>query len=294
MSSYKLVKNYKDNSELRKSFNELAYNTFGISFESWYLNNFWQERYQPFSFVDGNRVIANVSVNVLDLIIFGESKRAIQIGTVMTDPIYRNRGLSRKLMNEVLETYENKYDVMYLFANQSVLGFYPKFGFHPVEEYQHTIGLTNVKSNGKSRIQKLDGNRKEDLHFIYKFASNRIPVSSNFATRHTQELLMYYCINIFPNNIYYLEDEDVIIIYEIQNDDIHLYDLISKEKIRFEKIIDYLATNNAQKVVFHYTPDYEGFEFEIKLFHDETVLFVKKKNDVVLPTQFKHPITAQA
>ncbi|KYD02697.1 hypothetical protein B4102_0292 [Heyndrickxia sporothermodurans] len=64
---------------------------------------------------------------------------------------------------------------------------------------------------------------------------------------------MYYCINIFPNNIYHLEDEDIIIFYNIKNDDIHLYDVFSKEKVRFEKIIDYLATNNAQKVVFHYT-----------------------------------------
>lgn len=38
-------------------------------------------------------------------------------------------------MNKVLEEYENKYDYMYLFANESVLDFYHKFGFKPVEEH---------------------------------------------------------------------------------------------------------------------------------------------------------------
>ncbi|KYD02698.1 hypothetical protein B4102_0293 [Heyndrickxia sporothermodurans] len=46
--------------------------------------------------------------------------------------------------------------------------------------------------------------------------------------------------------------------------------------------------------MFFITLDYKGFEFEIELFHDETVLYIKKKNDAVMPTQFKHQITAHA
>lgn len=33
---YELKKNYKDNAELRQSFNTLAEKTFGLNFEDWY------------------------------------------------------------------------------------------------------------------------------------------------------------------------------------------------------------------------------------------------------------------
>ena len=38
-----VIKNYKDNDALRKSFNELAMKTFDISFEDWYQNGYWGE-----------------------------------------------------------------------------------------------------------------------------------------------------------------------------------------------------------------------------------------------------------
>lgn len=65
MEKFIFMKDYKNNDALRKSFFELAANTFGLSFENWYQKGFWTERYIPFSFVEGDKVIANVSVNLL-------------------------------------------------------------------------------------------------------------------------------------------------------------------------------------------------------------------------------------
>ena len=56
-------------------------------------------------------------------------KNYIQLGTIMTDKNYRNQGLSKYLMNIVLKEFSEKNDEVYLFANDSVLYFYPKFGF---------------------------------------------------------------------------------------------------------------------------------------------------------------------
>lgn len=72
------MKDYKHNENLRKSFNELATMIFGIHFEDWYEQGFWSQRYIPFSYIDKGRVVANVSVNVLDFEMDGEKKSAIQ------------------------------------------------------------------------------------------------------------------------------------------------------------------------------------------------------------------------
>ncbi|SES62678.1 Acetyltransferase (GNAT) domain-containing protein [Oceanobacillus limi] len=193
MSSVTFFKDYRGNDKLRKSFNELSSLVFGINFEEWYQKNFWKHRYIPYSYVEEDRVIANVSVNLVDFIINNEKKRALQIGTVMTHPDYRNRGLSASLMNKILDEYENKYDFMYLFANQNVLDFYPKFGFKPVDEYQYSIEYVAGPTDGND-VYKLAGNNVEDLNFIYDFALDRVPVSKRFGTDNTPELLMFYCI----------------------------------------------------------------------------------------------------
>ena len=39
--------NIRDNEQIRRSFNELAQKTFGLSFEQWYQNGYWGDSYIP-------------------------------------------------------------------------------------------------------------------------------------------------------------------------------------------------------------------------------------------------------
>jgi GNAT superfamily N-acetyltransferase len=303
------MKDYKSNEVLRKSFFELAKSTFDISFEDWYKQGFWGEGYIPFSFVEGDKVIANASVNVLELVINGEKKKAIQIGTVMTHPDYQKRGLSANLINKVIEEFENKVDFMYLFANETVLEFYPKFGFKAVEEQLFSIeypldfpmdssmNLTNVKPSPHEQtgIRKLDVSQAEDLHLITKFASERLPVSQRLGTNNTKGIIMYYCLNVFNDHIYYLENEDVIAIFNKENNHMDIFDIISINKMNESKIQNILATigsNDTVKATFHYTPDYERINFKSEVINDG--LFVRATGDNVYPAKVKHPVTSIA
>jgi len=285
------MKDYKNNEVLRTSFFELATNTFGLSFENWYQQGCWSERYIPFSFVEGDRVIANVSVNILELIINGEKKKAIQIGTVMTHPEYRRRGLSASLMNKVLEEYENKYDFMYLFANDTVLDFYPKFGFKAVEEQLFSMNFTPSPFE-QTGIRKLNVSQADDLRLICKFASERLPVSQRFATDYTQGILMYYCLNVFSDDIYYLKDENAIAIYEKENNHMEIFDIISTKEVKIQDILTKIAGRDTEKITFHFTPDYNGIDIESNISHGG--LFVKTNGENLYPVHVKHPITSIA
>lgn len=312
MQEFTFVKNYKNNEALRKSFFELAKRTFDISFEDWYEQGFWGEGYIPFSFVEGEKVIANASVNVLELVINGEKKKAIQIGTVMTHPDYQKKGLSANLMNKVIEEFENKVDFMYLFANETVLEFYPKFGFKAVEEHIFSIdfpfdfptdssmSLTNVTTPTPSpiaqgSIRKLDVNKPEDFRLITKFASERLPVSQRFGTNNTKGIVMYYCLNVFNDHIYYLENEDVIAIYQQENNQMDVFDIISINEmndIKIHNILTTIADKDTGKITFHFTPDYKGIELKSEIINDG--LFVRTTGDNVYPAKVKHPVTSIA
>jgi predicted N-acetyltransferase YhbS len=286
------IKDYKNEKKVRESFNELATLVFGLDFEDWYQKGYWDSRYIPFSYLDGQKVIANVSVNLLDFVIDGKKKRAIQIGTVMTHPDYRNRGLSASLMNKVLDEYAYQYDFMYLFANRNVLGFYPKFGFESVEENQFLMEY-NSRHTDFTGIRKLDKNNNDDLTFIYKFASQRVPVSKRFGTENSQGLLMFYCIYVF-DHIYYLEDEEVIVIFKQEGNQVNIFDIVGKKEVNIDAVLSKITNSGTNKIIFHYTPDYEGIDTHREIFNGNEVLFVKTSGDNQYPLHVKHPITSQA
>ena len=293
MTELTFCKDYKHNKELRTSFNELASLVFGINFEEWYNKGYWNERYIPFSYMDRGKVVANVSVNLLDLVIDGEIKRAIQIGTVMTHPDYRNQGLSAKLMNIVLKDYENQYDFMYLFANKTVLDFYPKFGFiraSEVQFYSHYT-LLHPKTSG---LRKLDGSNVDDLNFINKIATDRIPVSKRFGTQNTEGLLMFYCIYVFKEHLYYDEEQEAIVIYTREGEQVDLFDIVSRKEVNIEQILSKITVKDTRKIVYHYTADYPDINIKSEISNDENVLFILTNEDCQFPLQIKHPITSIA
>ncbi|GIP11098.1 hypothetical protein J1TS5_32680 [Paenibacillus macerans] len=102
---------FKNRVEYRASFNRLSKLVFSIDFEAWYQKGAWDDRYICHSIVSGDQIIANVSVSKMDLFINGESKWALQIGTVMTHPEHRGKGLSKQLMEYVLDAYEDTCDL---------------------------------------------------------------------------------------------------------------------------------------------------------------------------------------
>ena len=129
----------RGNDHLRESFNDLAQATFGIDFSDWYAAGHWGDHYIPHVLTVEDTVISNVSVSLMRFRIGGAEKNYIQLGTVMTHEAYRGKGLNRQVMERVLEKYAGRVDGIYLFANDSVLDYYPKYGFRPVTETEYFL-----------------------------------------------------------------------------------------------------------------------------------------------------------
>jgi GNAT superfamily N-acetyltransferase len=286
------MKNYQANLDLRKSFNDLAHRTFGIDFETWYSHGFWTEKYQPYSFVVDGKVVANVSVNLLNLVIDQETVQAVQIGTVMTDPNYRGQGLSRTLIEKVLADFSD-ISIFYLFANQSVLEFYPKFGFAPMDQIQFSMDYRyNRESIILTKIRSLDGHNPQDLNFIYQLALKRQHLSQVFTTSSSAELLMFYCCYVFPNDLYFLEEEEAVVIYQIEEATLHLFDIVSTRKLPIHEIVGKIANETINEVIFHF--HLEEPTLKSQPYHDGNVLFIKNNSHINLAGGIKHPMTSQA
>jgi ribosomal protein S18 acetylase RimI-like enzyme len=243
---YNYISDYKDNQKLRTSFNNLAQKTFGIDFEEWYKYGYWGDRYITYSLLDNDTVVSNVSVSIMDFLILGEKKRYIQIGTVMTDSEYRGRGLCRVLIEKVLKEWEDKCDLIYLFANDSVLEFYPKFGFRQTNEYQCSMNV--VKKHKSDNIIKMDIFNKKHRELLYNTVSNTVSFSK-ISMVNNASLVMFYCTSFMKDSIYYIENYNTIVIANFDDSKLYLQDVFSTKKVELGIIINEIINYEIKEVI---------------------------------------------
>lgn len=250
MKELTFFKGYQQDEKKRAAFNALSVKTFDLSFEEWYQSGYWRDKYIPYTLFDGEQAIANVSVNIMDFSIFGHSQRAIQIGTVMTDEAYRNQGLSRKLMGKVFEDWKADSHLIYLFANSTVWGFYPKLGFKSVKEYQYQRTITPTTH---ANFVKLDMDNKENREILHDYAQNTCPLGK-ISMQENADLVMFYGITVYKDSIFYLPELDAIAIAEINGKQLHLLDVFSKKEQNLDDVIHALSDETIDTVRLGFVP----------------------------------------
>lgn len=292
VEKYQLVSNYRHNEKLKASFNDLAMKTFGLDFRGWYNKGYWNDRYIPYSFVQEGKVIANASVYKMSIRVNGERLKGIQIGTVMTDEHYRHQGLAKQLMLHIIKEYEGACDFMYLFANNTVLDFYPKFGFTRVHESEFSLDLikTPIQPNKMANIRQLT--IEQDLAHLENYAKNRHIHSNILDVEHNESLLMFYFTLVFPHAIYYLEELETIVLMEEEEGVLTIYDIISLQATNAEAVLTSIIKDTTKKVVFYFTPDFtmEGMTATITP-NDDDALFIHSKKPF-LQGHFMFPLTS--
>lgn len=268
--NYKFLKAYQDNDTIRKSFNGLAQTTFGIDFEDWYQNEYWKNKYIPYSFVDGDQVIANVSVSPMRFLHNGAVRNYIQLGTVMTSKPYRNQGLIRKLIHEVESDYQKKADGYFLFANDQVLNFYTKFGYHSEKEYSWSKEM-NIDTEMTAKKVSMKG--MDDWKRFEKFMESS-NVQSSLWMQENMELIMFYTTGFLSENVYMVESQKAYVIAEFQKGILFLHQIFSPQKININEIVSAFG-KDVKKVILGFSPlETENFKLE-EITEQDTTLFVK-------------------
>ncbi|EEO9001962.1 GNAT family N-acetyltransferase [Listeria monocytogenes] len=290
--NYEMISDYKDNKMYRDSFNKLAESTFDINFEEWFRSGFWNDKYVCYSYIDNNEVISNVSINKMNLIYQGENYSALQIGTVMTHPNYRGQGLAKNLLNHVIAKYEDQYDFLYLFANDTVLDFYPKFGFERIEESSFTVDACNLKKKA-SKLKKLNPDNKTDFQLISRIVSERAPLSNILDVKESEDLLMIYVLIALKNELYYLEELDVIVLMEQEGTDLYVLDILSTKKLDVVEVLSYLSTKKIETIHLLFTPEKSKYIDAAYIIETEDMLFVRP-NVLTSENYFLFPATSHA
>ncbi|GFZ33048.1 acetyltransferase [Clostridium zeae] len=285
---YTFIKAYKDNDKMRKSLNELTEKTFGFNFENWYSNGFWGDKFIPHSLVDGDKVIANVSVNLMDFDLDGIEKHYIQIGTVMTDKDYRGQGLSRYLIQMIIDEYKENSDGIYLFGNDSVINFYPKFGFTSSKQYQYSKDVYSI--NNIKKIQQV--NMSDEIKWKDFFNTVRNSVNNDRFTMDNPGLIAFW--TRWSSSVYFLAEQEAYIIADVKGDNLLINQIIANHKVNLETVISSFGSG-IKKVTLGFTP-YNIIGYTINEYHeDDCTLFIFGKDlDIIESKKLMFPTLSHA
>ncbi|GGA85391.1 GNAT family N-acetyltransferase [Ornithinibacillus halotolerans] len=293
MKQFKLETNYSNNNYLREKLYPLFETVFGIevdTFKDFYARGFWDATYTPFTLFHGNRAIANVSVFDMPLVINGEKKIAAGIQSVMTDPNYRGQGLMNSLMNKALKYIDSKYEQTFLMTSNSDL--YMKFGFKIVKEYYFTRKWTHTAAQTESSLIHLDMFDSNDIQIIrWAFANNKPSSSRFYPINYAPSFYLNMYNPILHEMVFFSPELNVIIIYEVDDGVLELYDIIGPELPSLEKICSVIPFSFTD-INIYFSPDLFPEEFEAVEYNDVDYLMVRGEFEL-METPIMLPIVAE-
>ena len=228
-----LISDYMEDAVLRHKLNALTQKTFCFDFEKWVTGGFFEGDYIPYSFMENGKIVSNVSVNKMNFLQNGTRRNYIQLGTVMTDPDYRNRGLAKMLVEYVLSRYGESCDGIYLFGDLSALGFYRKTGFREGIQYQYALKEAFI---GKAqRLFKPVDREDFQMRSRYMDAVRHSAVNASLEQVNKFGLQMFYTSDL--QDTYYAEDLDCYAVMETEGDTLILQSVICKEQLPMQEIL---------------------------------------------------------
>ena len=292
MNQLKFEMQYAAAHELREKLYPLFDKVFGIkvdTFKDFYARGFWDPTYMPFTFFNGDTAVSNVSVFEMPLIVNGEKKLAGGIQSVMTDPDHRGKGLMKTLMHKALEYIDNTYELSFLMTSNPEL--YQKYGFKVIKEYFFTKRHLHSPEMVENKLERLSIFNPIDLKKIRWAFKNNTPTSSQF---YPAAYASSFYLNMYNPNlhemVYFSSDLNVIVIFEVDEGTLKLYDIIGPKLPTLEQIYSVIPYP-FNEVNLYFSPDLLDGEFTAV--ENEDVDFLMVRGDIDFEClQIKLPITA--
>lgn len=288
-----IKKIYRNDNKILDSFNELTRNTFGFDFTGWHAAGYFGEMYVPHAILKEGKVVSNVSVNRMQFDVNGVIKNYIQLGTVMTDGAHRGQGLNRQIMEAVLQEYAGKVDGIYLFGNDDVLDYYPKFGFVPCEEYEYYMPYEKENTALPYAMEKVNPEAVDTVIKAY-FQSDEPNENDAFYMSENLDLYHFWLDSEYAENVYYIPEAKAYAVVRIEDGKIILYQVFGKQRVDINRLAKAFEGDFAE-VVLGYTPVHKD-EFRVRAHKEEDCTLFILGNDLkcVSEEQMMFPLLSHA
>lgn len=234
-----------------------------LDFQFWYDLNLWDENYESYSIMEDGKIVSNICVFKTQVLFHGKQSLALSLGAVATREGYRGRGYSKIIMEHILDKY-NKVP-MYLGANDSVIQFYPRFGFQRIYE-KLPVALVNINNQIEPIAMLYDDPRVTD--YVYQ----RMNFSQILDCMNTKTINMFHIHwGYLKNSIYHIPELDTMIIAQQEGQVLKLIGVFSKKEITFGELALHLPFQGVNRIEFGFMPYWEDVGYSMQDYETDPI-----------------------
>ena len=249
-----------------------------LDFKFWYDLDLWDENYESYSNLEDEKIVSNICVFKTQIQYKGKQYQALSLGAVATREGYRGRGYARLIMEEIIRKYSNV--PMYLFANDEVLNFYPRFGFNRVYE---KLPVTDVNINNSNTPIKLTF----DDPLVWDYVYHRVNYSGEMDCLNTKSINIFHLYwGYLKKHIYHIPELDSIVIAEQNGTVLKLIGVFTKGEFNFHELVSQLPFQNVERIEFGFMPYWKDISYQMTEYEADPMFVRGMDCDLV---DFKFP-----
>ncbi|PPE06039.1 hypothetical protein [Williamsoniiplasma lucivorax] len=265
MEKFELIYDYRDNKRHNLELLALIKREGTKStYEDWMVKYHWDDNYIPFALVnEKGDIVCNVGVMKMNVFVGNTKYKATQLISLLIKDSYKNKGLEKKLLTQIVNKFGNVVDLIYSF-DSTINDFLKEISdFKLSEEFRYIKPWDMTKTSSGIIIKKMDLNNTKDFDMLYSEIKHTTRVSPILSTSGDASIKMFNILKYYDRNVYYVPSKDAVVVFV--NDD-HVFKLVSvysKSNSNIEDLLNTLVPEGTRQVEFGFIPDQSIKDVEI-------------------------------
>lgn len=233
----------------------------------------WTTDYEVFALLDGDRIVSTIGRSRMQLVDNGHALAGYQLGAVATHPHYRGRGLARRLMDEIVGELDHADQPIILYANESVVDFYPRFGFRRVAQKQPVAEVSIAPAKmPAARFDPDDAAQRSKLRNLFGQA---MPIRGPLSAANYYGIALWH-LSGSSISAFWLPEFDALIAATAENERLIVHDVIAVRPFDLSEALPQIVDQRVTKVEFCFdTEDWWATARVSRLNDSDEPLFVR-------------------
>jgi predicted N-acetyltransferase YhbS len=223
-----------------------------IDFRRWAARGGWTDDYEIFALAEGDELIAAIGRTRMDLVMGGRPCIGYQLGAVGTLPAHRGRGHARAVMQWLLDALDTPDQPVILFANDTVLDFYPRFGFRRVVQQSFGAAIDLAPEGRPARA--LDLGLPADRARLARLCAAAPATGRGFSTRDYHNVLLWH-LTYRPFAPFWLDGPEALLVASEVEGMLAIHDLIAARPFDLRGALPQVIGGPISTIAFGFAPE---------------------------------------
>jgi predicted N-acetyltransferase YhbS len=211
------------------------------------LGSRWEHCSTPFVCEKRGRIVSHVGLLEMSYVIKGERLRLGGVHAVCTLESERRQGHYGRIMEELLEFCEGRFETLELTTEHPE--YYEPFGFRVIPEHRFIASVPCVAGGGGFR--PIDATRKSDVDLLDRLLSERTPVSNLVGVVDERDVFKF---SQGTEDVHYSEALDCLAAFEIEGSRLVLNDVVARQLPALDTLVSQVP-RPVEEVELRFSPD---------------------------------------